>query len=64
MKTLEILIEKKRKKMIALANEYGLSAQKTVQTSKELDQLIYMYQKIVTTKSYKQVNQITISNDL
>ncbi|MFP5105322.1 aspartyl-phosphate phosphatase Spo0E family protein [Neobacillus sp. C211] len=42
---LEIIIEKKRKKMIALANKYGLSALETVQVSKELDQLIIIYQK-------------------
>lgn len=42
---LEIIIEKKRKKMIALAKKYGLSAQETVQVSKELDQLIIIYQK-------------------
>ncbi|MEH7503574.1 aspartyl-phosphate phosphatase Spo0E family protein [Neobacillus drentensis] len=42
---LEIIIEKKRIKLIALANQYGLSAQETVQVSKELDQLIIIYQK-------------------
>lgn len=49
---LEMLIENKRKKMIALANQYGFSAQQTIKISKELDKLIFMYQKNFTTKSY------------
>ncbi|WP_223591943.1 aspartyl-phosphate phosphatase Spo0E family protein [Neobacillus bataviensis] len=46
MKMLEISIEKKRKKMLALAEQYGLSAHKTIQVSKELDQLIIIYQEL------------------
>ncbi|QIZ10903.1 aspartyl-phosphate phosphatase Spo0E family protein [Priestia megaterium] len=46
---LEISIENKRKKMIALAKKYGFSALETVQVSKELDQLIIIYQKILVS---------------
>ena len=46
---LEIIIEMKRNKMIALANQYGLTEPETVQVSEELDQLIILYHKIVTT---------------
>ncbi|MEH7333032.1 aspartyl-phosphate phosphatase Spo0E family protein [Neobacillus drentensis] len=46
---LEIIIEMKRNKMIALGNQYGLTEPETVQVSEELDQLINLYHKIVTT---------------
>ncbi|QIZ07178.1 aspartyl-phosphate phosphatase Spo0E family protein [Priestia megaterium] len=59
MKMLEMLIERKRKKMIALAEQYGLSGHKTVQASKELDQFIILYQKIVSFKSYNIQNHLT-----
>ncbi|MGG1674898.1 Spo0E family sporulation regulatory protein-aspartic acid phosphatase [Neobacillus sp. NRS-1170] len=46
---LEIIIEMKRNKMIALGIQYGLTELETVQVSEELDQLIILYHKIVTT---------------
>jgi Spo0E like sporulation regulatory protein len=53
MTILEFLIEKKRKEMIALAKKYGLMAPEIVKVSKELDQLIIIYQKSVKTISFK-----------
>ncbi|MFD1735251.1 aspartyl-phosphate phosphatase Spo0E family protein [Bacillus salitolerans] len=37
---LEVMIEEKRKKMIFLALEFGLTAEETVICSQELDELI------------------------
>ncbi|MFP5114653.1 Spo0E family sporulation regulatory protein-aspartic acid phosphatase [Bacillaceae bacterium C204] len=59
MKMLEMLIERKRKKMIALAEQYGLSGHETIQVSKELDQLIILYQKIIASKNYNIQNHHT-----
>jgi stage 0 sporulation regulatory protein len=43
-KTILIEIQQKRKDMIDLVNQKGISSDDTIRCSQELDQLIYQYQ--------------------
>lgn len=43
-KTILVEIQRKREKMIDLAQEKGLTSDDTIKCSQELDQLIYQYQ--------------------
>ena len=43
-KTILIEIQQKRKDMIDLVNQKGISSDDTIKCSQELDQLIYQYQ--------------------
>jgi hypothetical protein len=44
--SLLIMIENKRKEMLAIADEYGRLHIRTIECSKELDKLILEYQKL------------------
>lgn len=52
---LKIVIELKRRKMIALANRHGFTARETVKCSQELDRLLNLHQKS-KEKKLKMVN--------
>ena len=49
---LEQAIEKKRKKMIHLADVYGYTSPKTIKCSQELDKLINIQLKIKKTTNF------------
>ncbi|WP_374702872.1 aspartyl-phosphate phosphatase Spo0E family protein [Bacillus sp. T33-2] len=52
-------IQKKREKMIHLAQKTGFTSEETIRCSHELDQLIYEYQ-ISSTAAYKQLQNYAI----
>jgi stage 0 sporulation regulatory protein len=49
-KTILIEIQQKRKDMIDLVNQKGISSDATIKCSQELDQLIYQYQHFFCKK--------------
>jgi hypothetical protein len=51
MKMLAYIIEQKRKQMISTANVYGLSSKQAINCSKELDELINLYQRMNEKKA-------------
>ncbi|OZM58672.1 hypothetical protein CIB95_03635 [Lottiidibacillus patelloidae] len=53
------LIEMKRNRMFEIAEQYGLTDDKTVKCSQELDQLLNMYRKVVNGTYRDQYSSVT-----
>ncbi len=49
-------IEQKRRQLIQVANKYGLTSNKTLQCSRELDRLLDIYQKRHLNKDIQKVH--------
>lgn len=53
---LRLIIEAKRIKMITLAQEYGFTAQETIQCSQELDKLLNLYGQAMESQDSNNTN--------
>ncbi|MFV8826490.1 Spo0E family sporulation regulatory protein-aspartic acid phosphatase [Alkalihalobacterium sp. APHAB7] len=58
LKQLEIQIEQKRQQMLEYSLTYGISSARTLQISKELDELLNQYEEVKNQKSSKQRNHL------
>lgn len=53
MTVIGYIIEQKRKQMISTANVYGISSEQVIDCSRELDELINLYQLLQEQKATK-----------